>query len=152
MTTNDHINGLNDLHDLLVDSRKGYREASERAEDPAIKEMLNRFSNGRITLIDELVAGRQRVDATYKPSDGTIKGDLHRVWMDVRDALSSNENANVLRECERGENYLLERYSEVLEKEGLPADLRALLMMQQAEIRANVEAVRAMRRMKETVE
>ncbi len=147
-----YLNGLNDLQDLLVDSRKGYAEAAERAEDPGIKSLLSNFSEGRRGLIDALASERRVLDKDYKPSDGTLKGDAHRAWMDVRDALSSSENANVLSECERGENYLLDRFKEVLEQSELPGGLRALLSEEQNRVRANVDTVRSLRHERERVE
>lgn len=141
-----YTKGLNDLQDLLVDSRKGY------AEDPKIKHMLDRFSSRRQPFINDLVDQRRRLDKDYKPSNGTVKGDLHRTWMDVRDSLSSTENANVLRECERGEEYLLGRYDEVMRDEHLPDDLRGLLQQQRATIQADLDQVKQDRRMKDSLE
>ena len=147
-----YLKGLNDLHDLLIDSRKGYKEAAERAEDPAVKSMLSTFSMNREPLISKLTAERKRMDATYEPSNGTLKGDVHRAWMDVRDALSSTDNANVLKECERGEKFLIERYDEVMQDKELPEATRQLLRAQQDQVRENLETVRSRRQTKDAIE
>lgn len=147
-----YIKGLNDLHDLLEDSRKGYAEAADRADDPAVKRMLSRFSTARAPLIGDLTGQRRQMDKDYEPSKGTIKGDLHRTWMEVRDALSGKENANVLSECERGEKYLLDRYDEVMKDDELPADVRQLLEKQRATVRENLANVKAERQSKDAIE
>ncbi|MCB9185036.1 MAG: PA2169 family four-helix-bundle protein [Flavobacteriales bacterium] len=147
-----YAGALNDLHDLLEDSRKGYHEAAERAEDPAVKLMLDGFARERMPLITALVTERLRLDPSYEPSNGTIKGDLHRAWMDIRDTLSSTDNANVLSECERGEKYLLDRYDDVLKLESLPVETGNLLRSQRAKVHENLNVVRERRRAKEAHE
>ena len=64
----------------------------------------------------------------------------------------TTENVNVLSECERGENFLLERFKEVLDQPDLPAGVRGLLSEEQNKVRANVDAVRSLRREREHVE
>ncbi|MCB0764803.1 MAG: PA2169 family four-helix-bundle protein [Flavobacteriales bacterium] len=147
-----YLNGLNDIHDLLVDSEKGYKEAAERAEDPGVKALLSGLSKSRLSLISDLTNERLQLDRDYKPRTGTLKGDLHRAWMDLRDSLSSSENANVLKECERGENFLLERYEEVLEDRDLPSSTRELLTNQRNEVSRNLAKVRGERKVKDAIE
>ena len=147
-----YLNGLNDIHDLLVDSEKGYKEAAERAEDPGVKALLSGLSKSRLALISDLTNERLQLDRDYKPRTGTLKGDLHRAWMDLRDSLSSSENANVLKECERGENFLLERYEEVLEDRDLPSSTRELLTNQRNEVSRNLAKVRGERKVKDAIE
>ena len=152
MNTPPYAKGLNDLHDLLVDSRKGYAEAAQRAEDPTVKSMLDKFSSSREPLIAALNSERRRLDPEHEPSNGTLKGDMHRAWMDVRDALSTTENANVLSECERGEKYLLDRYDEVMQDKELPPATRALLQEQRSKVQGHLETVRSERRTKDATE
>lgn len=37
--------------------------------------------------------------------DGTLKGDLHRTWMDIRDPFTATDEAAMLAECKRGESF-----------------------------------------------
>ena len=46
----------------------------------------------------------------------TIASKLHRAWMDLKSALASNEEKNILEEVKRGEANALSHYEEALEE------------------------------------
>lgn len=153
MELRDDLTQLNNVKDLLVDSQKGYLQAAERVEDVQLKGILTHLSTSRTSLLaamDKLIAAA----APDQPprEGGTIKGDLHRTWMEVRDALSTSDNANVLAECERGEEFLLMRYDEVLKKEDLNLAARSTLQEGSAIVQGNLERVRQLRKRHEKVE
>ena len=152
MALKDDMTQLNNIHDLLEDSRKGYTEAAERAEAGHVKELLRHLSTTRTSLIEAVAALRRKADPEATPREGgTLKGDLHRAWMDLRDALSKSENANVLSECERGEEFLLMRYDEVVEKDVAP-ETYALAQSQRAVVQGNLERIKDLRKRFEHVE
>lgn len=132
---------INNILALLADSRKGYQEASDRAEDAMVKQHLSELSIARTQLIDDLARA-----SDLDPAAGTLSGALHRVWIDVRDALSASDNVNVLRECERGETFLAERYKEALDAPEVPDSLKTLLEKQRNEVVANLAVIVSMRR------
>lgn len=152
MALKDDMTQLNNIQDLLEDSRKGYLEAAERVEDDRVKGLLTAISEEREALIGAAGALRHQADPDAAPREGgTVKGDLHRAWMDLRDALSKSENANVLSECERGEAYLMMRYDEVLEKDVEPETF-ALAQRQRAVVQGNVDRIKQLRRQFEQIE
>jgi uncharacterized protein (TIGR02284 family) len=152
MELKEDMTQLNNIHDLLIDSQKGYAEAAHKVEDPQVKDLLTHLSAGRERLIAEVEELRHRADPQAKDrTGGTLKGDLHRAWMAIRDALSSTENANILSECERGEEFLLMRYDEVLEKKEAPETF-ALATRQRAEVQGNLDRIKELRRIFENVE
>jgi len=153
MEHKDDITGLHNIHDLLVDSRKGYSEASECAEDARTKELLAAFSSERTPLEAEVDTLLAKMDPGAEHRDGgTIKGDLHRTWMDLRDPLTKSGNANVLSECERGEEYLIMRYDEVLKQDDLSADTRTLATGQRAKVQTNLHRIKELRKQFEAIE
>jgi len=144
---------LHNIHDPLVDSRKGYMEAAERVEDNGVKSLLMAFAQERNALESAVDAELRKQDPEAEHKEGgTVKGDLHRAWMDLRDSLSKSDNANVLSECERGEEYLLMRYNEVLKKDDLLSSTRMLASSQRAEVQGNVERIKQLRRTFESIE
>lgn len=153
METKNDKTELNNIHDLLVDSRKGYMEAAERAEEQQVKELLASFAQERVALErevdDEL---RKQGPESERHEGGTIKGGLHRAWMDIRDSISSSDNANVLSECERGEEFLLMRYEEVLKKEDLQTGTRALANEQRFHVKKNLDRIKVLRQQFDKVE
>ncbi len=140
-------NLINDVLALLEDSRKGYREAAERAEDASVKLHLNELSMARAQLIDALARA-----SNAEPTDGTVKGTVHRAWIDLRDALSASDNTNILRECERGETFLAERYKDALDTPQIPDSLKTLLHKQRDEVVNNLTVIVSMRRTLERYE
>jgi len=136
------LSQLKDLSQLLSDSERGYAEAAQYAKSKPVKELLQQISRGRASLITDIAAELMRAGST-PPEDGTLKGDLHRAWMDIRHALTGADDGSMLDECERGENYLTERYDTIVSDTALPVDLRKKLLQQRAQIQANLALITA---------
>lgn len=73
-----------------------------------------------------------------------MAGALHRGWVSVKTALSTQDDKAVLEECERGEDAAVARYRKAL-KAALPADVRALVERQAQGAQRNHDEVRALR-------
>jgi uncharacterized protein (TIGR02284 family) len=86
------------------------------------------------------------------PKDGTVKGDLHRAWIDIRDSLSGSANANVLDECERGEKYLLERYEDIFNDEDVIESVKSMITKHRVKIQSNINEVQALHATHEATE
>ncbi len=152
MEMKDDLTQLNNLRDLLEDSREGYIKAAERVEDPQVKRMLVSLSTSRLKLIQEVDDLRMQADPEAKTRDGgTIKGDLHRAWIELRDSMSKSDNANVLHECERGEEYLIGHYEDVDAKDVHPNTF-ALCQRQRAEVQGNLGRIKALAHTFENIE
>jgi uncharacterized protein (TIGR02284 family) len=133
------IKELRDLAELLADSRKGYDLAAQKVEDGRLKDLLKRFGSGRVPMTIDIDHAIETLGSRDKvPDEGTVKGQLHRTWMEIRDALSTTENANVLDECRRGERYILGRYETVAEQMDLSDDLRGMLSRHRGTIEGNL--------------
>lgn len=152
MDLKNDLTQLNNLRDLLEDSRQGYMKAAERVEDPQVKSMLVSLSTNRLKLIQEVEDLCVQADPEAKSRDGgTLKGDLHRAWMDLRDSLSKSDNANVLHECERGEEYLIGRYEDVDSKDVHPSTY-TLCQRQRTEVQGNLKRIQTLARTFDTIE
>lgn len=136
--------GLKNIAELLIDSRKGYQEAADRAEAPHLKQLLNRLSTERSPLVSEVGSQLRMLGEDEVPKDGTVKGSMHRAWIDIRDSISGSENANVLDECERGEKYLLERYDELMNDNDIAPNVRTMLSTQRTKIQSNISEIQAL--------
>ncbi len=134
---------VRDICELLIDSKLGYGDVARRADDHRLRTLLQQIGESRMGMIAStanLIEGK----ADTIPHRGTVKGSLHRVWMAVRDLLSSTSDVNLIAECHRGESYLIGKYDEALRYAALPHDVRALLTGQRAELMANVMGIRAL--------
>ncbi len=69
---------------------------------------------------------------------------LHRTFIDLKSALSTNDNLAVLEECERGEVAAVMAYENALREE-MPDILRTLIKEQYEGVKMNHERVRQLR-------
>ncbi|MGR3490663.1 MAG: ferritin-like domain-containing protein [Shimia sp.] len=109
------IDALKTLLTRLVDSREGYREILDDIENPTLKGMIQRFHEHRDQYASEirtaLATAGEKVD-----EDGSLLASAHRVFVGLRDALSSGDEA-VVAETIRGEKKLVEAYDEAIASE-----------------------------------
>jgi uncharacterized protein (TIGR02284 family) len=136
--------GLNDLIQLLTDSQLGYKEAAMRATDHRVKKALLDLAARREPSLDLLTRELLRSGGDV-PEGGTLKGSLHRTWMDLRAALTTADDSAMLDECERGEDYLIHRYEAVMKSEGMNAALHNALQNEVDRVRASLALVLALK-------
>jgi uncharacterized protein (TIGR02284 family) len=140
MTTTDRH--LRDIRELLTDSRLGYADAARRADDERLKALLKQLGEARVSMVADLA--KEMGDGLAPSPTGTFKGKLHRLWMVVRDIVSSTDNVNMLAECERGEAYLIGRYDEVLRDDGIGPSVRNILEAQREGLMSTFAEIKAL--------
>lgn len=113
----DHVNKIIQTN---LDRREGYNKAIEQTEDPQLKGLFQDCKNQSEGYLSELreIAGRNGEEPV---SDTSAAGDLYRVWMDIKQALSVNNTKAVLQSCERGEDVALNAYRKATDPEGSDA-------------------------------
>ena len=137
---------LNELIVTCKDGEKGYREASEGIQNPFYRMMFSEYSRQRSKFASELQA--QVVMLGGQPDrKGTVKGALHRGWMNLKNAIAGHDDNLIVDECTRGEDLAIKQYKDVL-KQDLPAKLRSLLEHHMNEIVATQKRVKVMQKKK----
>ena len=106
-------NRLNDLLTRTYDAEKGYKLAQDKIDNPSIKKFLNERVQQRYNFGHELKDEISNF-GQLPEKGGSIKGDLHRTWMNLTATLSGNETERILEEVERGEKASLEEYNDIL--------------------------------------
>jgi uncharacterized protein (TIGR02284 family) len=134
---------LNDLIETSKDGEEGFRSSAKNADDARLKDFFLRRSKEVSASVLELQAmvrslGGEHVNST------SIGGLLHRRWMDIKTALTSNDNLAVLNETEHGEDAALAAYRKALEHD-LPLDVRAVVLRQIESVKRNHNLVKHMR-------
>ncbi|MEM8527351.1 MAG: PA2169 family four-helix-bundle protein [Bacteroidota bacterium] len=128
----DHSKAIDALNDLLArnyDAEKGYKQAAEQVEETRLVSWFNSKAQERYDFGHEIKEEIRSLGGT--PEKGTtVKGDLHRTWLNVKSALSLDTTEAILEECERGEETFVETYDEALKDTALPASTRSLLIGQ----------------------
>ncbi len=136
------IAALQDLIQVNLDSRDGFVEASENAEEMSIGSLFRELAaerNGQASELRSLVASQSK-----EPADsGSYSGAAHRLWMDLRAALGGG-SAAMLSEAERGEDHIKRKYEEAMtEHQG--DTVREILQRHYEAVKASHDRVRELR-------
>lgn len=144
MDRDDVIATLNDLIETSKDGEQGFRKCAENASDPELKAFFTqaaaRCAEGARELQSQVRQWGGDPDTT-----GSMGGALHRGWMDVKTAVTGQDDVAVLEECERGEDTAKEHYQDALENEDLPSDVRQMIERQYQGVVENHDRVRELR-------
>jgi len=143
-TNEKSIHILNDLIEVCRDGQKGFKSAADDAKDADLKRQLSNFSDQRTKFIGELQQQVRLLGGDPEKS-GSALGVIHRGWIDLKSAISSNEPHAVLAECERGEDSAVKNYREAIAKTELEPGSRPLVERQFTEIQQAHNRVKALR-------
>ncbi|HWU66447.1 MAG TPA: PA2169 family four-helix-bundle protein, partial [Methylophilus sp.] len=137
---NEIISTLNDLIEVSKDGEEGFRSSAENVDDPQLKTFFLRRSKEVATSVQELQELVRSLGG--KPADSSsLSGTLHRRWIDLKTALTSNDTVAVLNETERGEDVALATYRKAAEKE-LPPHIRFVVVRQLEGAKRNHDEVK----------
>lgn len=145
METNTDLRlALNDLIQTCRDGQEGFLTAAENIETGDVKRLLSQYSLQRAKFTGELQSASHALGDSNPENASSVTGTLHRGWINLKTALAGRDTHNILAECERGEDSAVGSYKEALQLE-LPADLRAIVERQYAEVQAAHNEVQALR-------
>ncbi|PHR90931.1 MAG: hypothetical protein COA80_15235 [Leeuwenhoekiella sp.] len=134
---------LNELLEKNYDAEAGYKKAAERVKNAALKSYLLSRAQDRYDFGHELKAELKGFG--QEPDKGTsLAGDAHRLWMDLKTALSSDKDEAVLEEAIRGEKAALEEYNEIIEDTDLPTSTATILATQRNSVKTALNEAKAL--------
>ena len=142
---NEHdITVLNTLITTTIDSANGFERAAEDADVPQFVDLFREFGQERRQVIGRLQE-RVRTMGGTPNDDGSLKADLHRRWVDLRDAISGGGDKEIIEEVERGEDYLKAKYDAALSDTELSPETRALIEEAYRSVRAGHDRASALK-------
>ncbi|WP_452219643.1 ferritin-like domain-containing protein [Lacinutrix salivirga] len=134
-------NRLNALLEKNYDAEKGYKKAAENAKHQGLKNFFNKKAQERYNfgheLKTEIKSFGQEVD-----KGGSLTGKAHRAWMDVKAALSSDNDESMLEEAIRGEKASVEEYNEVIGETELPLTTKNVLVNHKNTIESELNTIK----------
>lgn len=144
MTNNKIINDLNDLLTRSFDAAEGYDLAAENAENEIMVDFFKKHATDRRRFIAELTTQIALMDG--EPVDsGSFKASLHRTWMNIKEAITTNETEKMIEEAVRGEEAAIAEYTEILDRNDvLPPTINTLLRNQRDEIKNALDILKGM--------
>ncbi|WP_405250455.1 PA2169 family four-helix-bundle protein [Dokdonia sp. Asnod3-C12] len=139
-----HIDIVSNLQGILeknYDAEEGYKEAMLKADNSYLKDYLKNKAATRATFATEISDIILKLNETPKES-GSTKGSIHRTWMSIKDAFSSNSDEGILEECIRGDKASIEEYNEVMENQAFPVEITSVLTNQLLQVKKSVNDIK----------
>jgi uncharacterized protein (TIGR02284 family) len=143
MNNKDVISVLNDLIETCEDGKKGFRTAADSVRSTEART----FFNDRIRLIER---GEQELRDEVRrlggdpENRGSVSGAMHRGWINLKSAITNQDDEAILTEAERGEDAAVKNYEDALRKD-LPPNIRQMIQRQFDGVVQNRDRVRTLR-------
>ncbi|GAB3992427.1 hypothetical protein GCM10028807_25490 [Spirosoma daeguense] len=121
---------LDQLNSLLIinrDATEGYAKAAESVKDSELKSLFLAQSGHRNEFAQEL-EGEIRALGGEPDEHTSIAADLHRAWISIKTAFTSDDDKATVQECHRGDKEAMNTYNRVLQETDLTASTRELLL------------------------
>jgi len=113
MITEETIDLLNELIQVSKDGEHGYRTAAADVRNSQLQSVFEEYAKQRSSSARQLQAEVARLGGTAVDS-GTATAAVHRVWMDLKSALSGGDGGAIIAACETGEDYTLAAFDRVV--------------------------------------
>lgn len=142
---NTSISTLNNLIQTCKDGENGFNEAAQGVSTADLKDLFMRYSQQRSQFAGELQDEVHKLGGDPQTS-GSIAASLHRGWIDIKSAVTGQDEGAILSECERGEDSAVEAYQNAL-KEALPSDVNSVVERQYMQIKEAHDRIKGLRNM-----
>jgi uncharacterized protein (TIGR02284 family) len=144
-TDNDNvISTLNNLIETCKDGEQGFRTASEGIKNQELKTLFLTYSQQRARFASELQTEVRNLGGDPEQT-GSVAASLHRGWINIKSAVTGEDESAIISECERGEDSAVRNYQDAL-NETLPANIQTILQRQYAEVKEAHDRIRALER------
>lgn len=124
MDQNAQIDTLNTLTTTLIDSINGYEDAASNTENPRFQQIFRERANERRQVVENLRSEIRRLGGD-PADDGSFMGKTHQRWLDLKSAVTGNDDQRVINSVEAGEDYLKEKFETALKSDELTGEARA---------------------------
>lgn len=145
---NETVSSLQTLLQKNYDAQKSFQKTMQYAESPNLKQFLQNQAAQRSRFATEITDQLRNLNEEPKEK-GSLGGDLHRAWIDVRTTFSGNKDETVLAECLRGEKASASEYDDQLKKHNFPPRIADVLRSQANEIHQTVDQIKTLKDLSE---
>ena len=127
MTETSHdIRTLNGLIATTLDSVDGYEAAAKDVDNGNFAQRFTARATERRQLVDTLQAEVARQGGNPE-DDGTLLAGAHRVFLDLKSAVTGNDDQAIVNEVERGEDHIKAKFEDALKDDDLNPATRSAI-------------------------
>jgi uncharacterized protein (TIGR02284 family) len=141
-TNDDTISVLNNLVETCKDGQDGFQTAADGVKNSELKTLFNKYSQQRAQFAAELQGEVRRLGGDPEKA-GSVVATLHRGWINIKSAVTGEDESAVLAECERGEDSAVSNYQDAL-KANLPADVKSVVRRQFTQVKEAHDRIRSL--------
>jgi uncharacterized protein (TIGR02284 family) len=134
------ISTLNNLIETCRDGQNGFQTAADGVKNAELKQLFQQYSRQRAGFVGELQGEVRRLGGDPEDS-GSVAATLHRGWIDIKAAVTGDDDKAVVSEAERGEDSAVSNYRAALGVD-LPANVRSMVERQFADVKEAHDRVR----------
>ena len=139
------ISTINGLIETLKDGQQGFREASEAVKDAQLKSLFSEYSLQRAKFAGELQSEAISLGESNPEDSSSTAGAMHRAWINLKSAITSQDDQAILAECERGEDSAVAEYKKAMEGDKFSSTIRDTISRQYADMKQAYDHIKALR-------
>jgi len=130
---------LKDVVEKNEDSVKGFQKAADHAKELGTKSYFENKAQERKKFIKQLQNATPALELGNTKIEGSVKGAVHRSWIDVKALFSADNDESMLEEAVRGDKAAMNEYSEVMSETLIPHRIKEILSEQKNAIQNDLE-------------
>ena len=145
MASNQHdIHVLNSLIKTTLDSRKGFLDAAEHAENTHFASFFADFAERRSQAAATLQAEVRRLGGNPE-DDSSFLAAAHRTFMNLKEMFVSRDDKAIVEEVERGEDYIKDKFETALSDNELSPTARSVVEQAYQSVREGHDRARELK-------
>jgi len=139
--TSHDIRTLNGLIATTIDSVDGYTEAARDSEDSRFGAMFTSRASERRQVASDLQAEVSRLGGNPE-DDGTVLAGAHRVFLDLKSAVTGKDDKAIVNEVERGEDHIKAKYEDAMQDTDLSPQTKSAIGAAWGSVKAGHDQMR----------
>jgi uncharacterized protein (TIGR02284 family) len=140
----DVISTLNNLIETCKDGQNGFQTAADGVKSSDLKTLFLGYAQQRAQFAGELQNEVLRLGGDPEKT-GSVAASIHRGWIDIKSAVTGEDEGAVIAECERGEDSAVSNYKDAL-SENLPENIRSIVQTQYVQVQEAHDRIRSLER------
>lgn len=140
----DTVSTLNNLIETCKDGQEGFRSAAGGVRSGDLKTLFHTYSQQRAQFAAELQGEVRRLGGDPEET-GSTAAALHRGWINIKSAVTGEDEGAIISECERGEDSAVRNYEDAL-RQDLPSDVRSIIERQFRQVKEAHDRIRGLER------